>query len=193
MPPQRDFQERAAIRRRTNVAADHPPYQSKVTQQKPCNPPWPKRTGTPELISTIKTALTQGIQAANAAPSVQFVPDPQKTQRVNTREQPHRNDRSTESQAGNLAAGTIQTIEKVFDKVIGPQDTPASAGNNTFISETVPLSNKKITVIIRKRKRKQTNKTKQNKIIIIIIRRRRRKKNSGQMNILILLCYSATV
>ena len=86
--------------------------------------------------------MTQAIRAANAAPSVQFVPDPLETQRVNTREQPHRNDRSTESQAGNLAAGKIQTVETV-DKAIGPHDKPASAGNNTFISEAVPLSNQK--------------------------------------------------
>ena len=72
-----------------------------------------------------------------------FLPDPPEAQRVNAREQPHRNDRSKESQSGNLAAGTVQsTVEKVFVKVISLQDTPASAGNNIVISRAVPLSNK---------------------------------------------------
>ena len=41
-----------------------------------------------------------------------------------------------------MAAGIVQrTVETVPDNVIGPQDTPASAGKNTFISEAVPLRN----------------------------------------------------
>ena len=91
------------------------------------------------MIPPINTAVTQALQAADATPHVQFVPDSQVP--VGCSSVLPRIDSSTEVQPATEAAGAVYgTVQRMLDHVIGTQDN-ASTSKNTFFSEAIPLSN----------------------------------------------------
>lgn len=140
MPPTRPYKERAAKKRRTNPA-DEARSGPQASQGTPPVPPGPSGLGqlTPEMIAAINTAVAQALQAAVAAPHIQFVPDSQVP--VGCSIVLPRIDSSTEVQPATEAAGAVHgTVQRMLDHVIGTQDN-ASTSKNTSLSEAIPLSN----------------------------------------------------
>ncbi|KAK2549866.1 Eukaryotic translation initiation factor 3 subunit L [Acropora cervicornis] len=96
------------------------------------------------MIPPINTAVTQALQAADATPHVQFVPDSQVP--VGCSSVLPRIDSSTEVQPATEAAGAVYgTVQRMLDHVIGTQDNASTNLECSQCSECALLASGEVT------------------------------------------------